>query len=116
MKLSLLLLELELHLLHILLHALHFEFVALKLALDAPLRAPLVLQVLRELHKHLVLLELDAVALTAQLSSLGQQLLLLPLVGVQVAPKLPNQLSILLVISLGLERLILDQKLAAFFP
>ena len=75
-----------LHLLHVLLHALHFEFVALKLALDAPLRAPLVLQVLRELHEHLVLLKLDTVALAAQLSSFGQQLLLLPLVGVQVAP------------------------------
>ena len=115
-QLSLLLLELQLHLLHVLLHALHFEFIALKLALNAPLRASLVLEILRELHEHLVLLQLDAVTLTAQLRSLSQQLLLLPLVGIQVTSKLSNQLSVLLVISLGLKRLILNQKLAALFP
>ena len=116
MQLSLLLLELQLHLLHVFLHALHFEFIALKFALNAPFRASLVLQVLRELHEHLVLLELDGVALTAQLCSLRQQLLLLPLVRIQVTPKLPNQLPVLFVISLGLQRLILNQKLTAFFP
>ena len=86
MKLSLLLLQLKLHLLNVLLHALHFKVVAFELALDLTLGASLLLQVLGELDEHFVLLELDAVTFAPQLCRLGQQLLLLAFVCVQISP------------------------------
>ena len=116
MQLRLLLLKLQLHLLDVLLHALHFELVALKLALDASLGATLVLQILRELHKHLILLELDRVTFAAELRRLAQQLLLLPLVCIEVTSKLPDKLSVLFIVSLGLECLVFNQQFTAFFP
>ena len=82
--------QLKLHLLDILLHALHFEFVALKFALDAAFGAALVLQVLRELHKHLVLFQLDRVTLSTKLCCFAQQFLLLSLMSVKITAKLPD--------------------------
>lgn len=114
MKLSLLLLELELHFLNIILHALHFELVALQLRLNLALCTPLFFELFCELDKSLILFELDRITLAAQLSSLRLQLLFLALVSVKITPQLPNQLAVLLIICFGLQSLVLNQKLAAF--
>ena len=83
--------------------------------MDVALRASLIFKVFRELNKHLILLKLDRVTIAAQLRCLCQELLLFPLVSVEVTAQLSNQLTVFLVICLGLQGLILDQELAAFF-
>ena len=113
MKLSLFLLQFKLHLLNVFLHALHLKVIALKFALDLALGAALLLQVLGELDEHFVFLELDGVTFTPQLCGLGQQLLLLALMSVQIPPQLSDKLTVFLVVSPRLEGLVLYQELAA---